>query len=115
MEDREWATSEARDLADAAHRRMNEARRETKDHAAEAKESVRGAVRQTKEYVENVRDHVEDAVQQARAKMTQYREGGVDKMKHDVVGYTRERPLTTLLIVAGAGLVLGWLSAAGRR
>ena len=32
-----------------------------------------------------------------------------------MTGYTREQPMTALLIAAGAGLVLGWLSAAGRR
>jgi ElaB/YqjD/DUF883 family membrane-anchored ribosome-binding protein len=72
-------------------------------------------VQQTKDYVENAREYVGDAIQQARDKMAEYREGGVEKMRYDVVGYTREQPMTALLIAAGAGLVLGWLSAAGRR
>lgn len=100
----EWVRSEARDLADAARQRMHRVR----EHAGEAKEYLQGAVQQTKEYVEGT-------VQQARGKMTEYREGGIEKVRHDVTGYTRAQPMTALLIAAGAGLVLGWLSAAGRR
>jgi ElaB/YqjD/DUF883 family membrane-anchored ribosome-binding protein len=111
----EWPRSGARDLGDTARERMHEAKQETKDYAAEAKEYVEGAVQQTKEYVEGAREYVGDAVQQARDKMSEYREGGMEKVRHDVVGYTREQPMTALLIAAGAGLVLGWLSAASRR
>jgi len=111
----EWTRSETRDLADAARHRMYEAKRDAKDYAADAREYVQGAVHQTREYVENAREYVGDAVQQARDKMTEYREGGVEKMRHDLIGYTREQPMAALLIAAGAGLLLGWLSAAGRR
>ena len=111
----EWTKSGARDLGDTARERMHEAKQETKDYATEAKEYVQGAVEQTKEYVEGAREYVGDAVQQARDKMSEYREGGMEKVRHDVVGYTRAQPMTALLIAAGAGLVLGWLSAASRR
>lgn len=111
----EWAKSEVRDLADAARQRVEETRREAKDYASEARDYVQGAVTQTKEYVEGARGYVEDAVQQARDKMTEYREGGMEKVRRDVVGYTRDQPMAALLIAAGAGLVLGWLSAVGRR
>jgi ElaB/YqjD/DUF883 family membrane-anchored ribosome-binding protein len=102
-------------MADAARQRIYDVKREAKHYAAEAKEYVQGAVQQTKEYAEGAREYVGDAVQQARDTMNEYREGGMEKMRHDVVGYTREQPMTALLIAAGAGLVLGWLSAAGRR
>ena len=111
----DWAKSEVRDLADATRQRFDEAKHDAKDYAAEAKEYVQGAVQQTREYVEGAREYVEGAVQQARDKMTEYGKGGFEKMKHDVAGYTREQPMTALLIAAGAGLVLGWLSVAGRR
>ena len=111
----EWARSEARDLADTARQRMDEVKTTTKDYTSEAKEYVHGAVQQTKEYVEGARDYVGGAMQQARDKMSAYREGGVEKVKHDLVSYTREQPMTALLIAAGAGLLLGWLSAVGRR
>jgi ElaB/YqjD/DUF883 family membrane-anchored ribosome-binding protein len=111
----DWAGSEARDIADAARQRAHEATEGAKDYAAEAKEYVQGAVRQTKEYVAGAKEYVEDTVQQARDKMSEYSDGGIEKVKRDVAGYTREQPMTALLIAAGAGLVLGWLSAAGRR
>jgi ElaB/YqjD/DUF883 family membrane-anchored ribosome-binding protein len=111
----EWSKSEARDLADAARQRVQDTRRDAKDYTNEAREYVQGAMQQTREYVEGARGYVEDAVQQARDKMTEYREGGMEKVRRDVVGYTREQPMAALLIAAGAGLVLGWLSAAGRR
>jgi ElaB/YqjD/DUF883 family membrane-anchored ribosome-binding protein len=106
-----WAQSEARDVADAARQRGQEA----KHYAAEAREYAQGAVEQTREYVQGAKDYVEDAVNQARDKMTEYRDGGFEKIKHDLAGYTREQPMTALVIAAGAGLVLGWLSAIGRR
>jgi ElaB/YqjD/DUF883 family membrane-anchored ribosome-binding protein len=104
-----------RDLADTARQRVHGAKGEAKEYVAEAKEYVQGAVQQTKEYVEEAREYIGDAVQQARDKVSEYRDGGVERMRHDVVGYTREQPMTALLIAAGAGLVVGWLSALGRR
>jgi ElaB/YqjD/DUF883 family membrane-anchored ribosome-binding protein len=103
------------DLADSARQSAQQAKGEAKNYAAEAREYVQSAVDQTKDYVDGAREYIGDAVQQARDKMTEYREGGVEKMRHDLAGYTREQPMTALLIAAGAGLVLGWLSAAGRR
>jgi len=111
----EWARSEPRDLTDAARQRMDEAKGQAKDYAAEAKTYVQGAVEQTKDYVEGAREYIGDTVQQARDKMTEYRDGGIAKVRHDVMGYTREQPMTALCIAAGAGLVLGWLSGASRR
>ena len=111
----EWARSEAHDFADAARQGVHEAKHEVKNYTVEAKEYIQGAVHQTRQYVEGAREYVEGAVHQARDKMTEYRNGGFEKMKHDVAGYTREQPMTALLIAAGAGVMLGWLSAAGRR
>lgn len=110
-----WAQSEARDIADAARQRGQEVKQEAKHYAAEAREYAQDAVEQTREYVQGAKDYVEGAVQQARDKVTEYRDGGFEKMKHDLAGYTREQPMTALLIATGAGLVLGWLSAIGRR
>lgn len=106
-----WVESEARDLADAARQRGKDGRH----YAAEAKEYAQDAVDQTREYVQGARGYVEGAVQQARDKVTEYRAGGFEKVTHDVAVYTREQPMTALLIATGAGLVLGWLSAIGRR
>jgi ElaB/YqjD/DUF883 family membrane-anchored ribosome-binding protein len=65
--------------------------------------------------VQQTREYVEGAMQHTRDKMTEYRQGGMDRVQRDLASYTREQPVTALLIAAGAGLVLGWLSAASRR
>lgn len=111
----EWARSEARDVADAARQRVEESRHEVKDYTAGAKEYVQDTIQQTKGYVDGAREYLGDAVEQARDKVAEYRDGGMEKVRHDVVGYTRQQPVTALLIAAGAGLMVGWLSAAGRR
>jgi ElaB/YqjD/DUF883 family membrane-anchored ribosome-binding protein len=82
---------------------------------SEAQGYVPAAVQQTREAVQQTREYVEDTVQQARDKITEYREGGLEKVKRDVTGYAREEPMTALLLAASVGLVLGWLTAAGRR
>lgn len=111
----EWAKSEARDVADATRERAQESGRELKNYAAEAKAYVQDTIQQTKGYVDGAREYLGDAVEQARDKVAEYRDGGMEKVRHDVVGYTRQQPVTALIIAAGAGLVFGWLSAAGRR
>lgn len=50
-----------------------------------------------------------------RRLIEEYREAGIEKMAHDALGYARGRPVTAMLIAAGAGLALGWLSTAVRR
>jgi len=109
----DWAQSEARDISDAARRRAQETGREIHEYATEAKEYVQDTIQQTKAYVDGAREYLGDAVQQARDKVAEYRDGGMEKMRHDVVGYTREQPMLALVIAAGVGLMLGWLSAAG--
>jgi ElaB/YqjD/DUF883 family membrane-anchored ribosome-binding protein len=93
-----WVTSEARDLADAARRQLDDAKHD-------AKEYVQGAIQHTREYAEGAlrRAHAGCDTRQLR------------KVKHDLTGYAREQPMKALLIAVGAGLVLGWLSATGRR
>ena len=90
-----WVTSEARDLADAARRQLDDAKHD-------AKEYVQGAIQQTREYAEGALRRAHDTRQ-------------LRKVKHDLTGYAREQPMKALLIAVGAGLVLGWLSAAARR
>src|SRR5262245_46085796 len=103
-----WTGSETSELGQATRQHIDAAKQGAKDYASEAKDYIQGAVHQT-------RAHVEGTVQQARDKVTEYRDGGFEKMKDDVAWYTREQPMTALLIAAGAGLVVGWLSAASRR
>jgi ElaB/YqjD/DUF883 family membrane-anchored ribosome-binding protein len=104
----DWAASGARNVADVTRQRLDETKDTAKDYASAAKEYVQDAIQQT-------REHIEDTVQQAGDKMTDYCEGRLEKVKQDLAAYTREQPMTALLIAAGAGLVLGWMSAAARR
>src|SRR5262245_16617941 len=104
----DWTKSRMRGVADATRQRFDEAKQGAKDYASEAKEYVQGSIQQTREYVEGTVQHAHD-------KMTEYREGGMESVKQDLTSYTREQPMTALLIAAGAGMIIGWLSTAGRR
>ena len=97
-----------RDRQRSGDQRYDEPKQAARTYGSEAQEHVQGAVQQTREYVE-------DTVQQARDKMAEYREGGVERVKQDMVHYTRQEPMIALLIAAVAGLLLGWLTAVGRR
>jgi hypothetical protein len=66
---RDWTKPERGDITD---------RGQARNYGSEAQEYVQGAVQQTREYVE-------DTVQQARDKMTEYRAGGVERVKQDMV------------------------------
>jgi ElaB/YqjD/DUF883 family membrane-anchored ribosome-binding protein len=101
-----WVTSEARDLADAARRQqLDDPKPDATDYAAQAKEYVQGAIPHTREYAEGT-------LRRAHAGCDTHK---LRKVKHDMTGYAREQPMNALLIAVGAGLVLGWLSATGRR
>ena len=85
----------------------------------------RGGARQTssiergfgeaREGLEHASEYITDAVAKTQETVTRYRDGGMDLVKKDVVEYTREQPVTALLIATGAGLLLGMLMAVGRR
>jgi ElaB/YqjD/DUF883 family membrane-anchored ribosome-binding protein len=104
----DWGKSEGRDIADRSRQRDEEAKQGAKNYASESQEYVQGALQRTQEYVE-------DTVQKARDKMTEYREAGLERVKHDMAEYTRQEPMIALMIAAGAGLLLGLLASAGRR
>jgi ElaB/YqjD/DUF883 family membrane-anchored ribosome-binding protein len=104
----DWAKSEGRDITDRGRQRYDEGKQGAKNYASEAQEYAQGAVKRTQEYVGNT-------VQQARDKITEYREGGLERVTHDMAEYTRQAPMTALMIAAGAGLLLGLLTAASRR
>jgi len=93
----EWATSQARGIAETA-----------REGVEQAAGYVHGAMEQTRSYVQG-------AVDQTREKVAEYRDRGFEKVKDDVVTYTRQQPVTALLIAVGAGLMLGWLTSVGRK
>jgi ElaB/YqjD/DUF883 family membrane-anchored ribosome-binding protein len=81
----------------------------------QARERMRGGMQQVRQGAEQAAHYVQDAVEQARDKFAEYRDAGVDRLRADVMDYTRQQPGTALLIAAAAGLMVGWLTAAGRR
>jgi ElaB/YqjD/DUF883 family membrane-anchored ribosome-binding protein len=48
-------------------------------------------------------------------KVTAYRDGAIEQVSQDIVGYTQSQPMTALLIATGVGLVVGMLLNLGRR
>lgn len=65
--------------------------------------------------LERVRGGVRDAVDKSRVKIAAYRQGGIEQLSEDIVESTRNRPLTTLLLATGIGLVAGIWLGSGRK
>jgi ElaB/YqjD/DUF883 family membrane-anchored ribosome-binding protein len=64
----------------------------------------------------SVKTNVEQAGTYVKEKMmTVYSDGGIEQVSQDIAEYTREQPLTALLIASGVGLVVGVLLTLGRR
>jgi ElaB/YqjD/DUF883 family membrane-anchored ribosome-binding protein len=101
----------SRTVEESARSMGEEASRVTDIAAARAKGIINTARNQATEAAE----YVQGAMQQTREKVAEYREGGFDKIRDDAVAYTRRDPVSALLIAAGVGLVIGWLTALGRR
>jgi ElaB/YqjD/DUF883 family membrane-anchored ribosome-binding protein len=92
-----------------------EPRDSSRGNLEKASDYAQSAIDQTRETVSQATGYVQDAVGQARAKVAEYRHAGLDRVKGDVVDYTRQQPVTALLIAAGAGLVLGMITSIARR
>ena len=82
------------------------------EQARDVVQGAREGLGQAGEYLNETMDKTLDKTQQV---VNRYKDGGVDQMKQDVVEYTRQQPMTALLIASAAGLLLGMLMAAGRR
>ena len=78
------------------------------DQAREVAQSARHGLEQAGEYLN-------ETVSKTQEMVTRYTDGGVDRVKEDVVEYTRKQPMTALLIATGAGLLLGMLMSVGSR
>jgi ElaB/YqjD/DUF883 family membrane-anchored ribosome-binding protein len=85
-----------------------QAERSMTDQARDVAHSARQGLEQAGEYLNETVSKTQDMV-------ARYTDGGVDRVKEDVVEYTRKQPMTALLIATGAGLVLGMLMAVGGR
>lgn len=71
---------------------------------------ARGLMETAQEGLDQAGSYVQDVMDKTREKVGEYREAGVEKIKNDVIKYTREQPVTALLVAAGAGLLLGMLT-----
>ena len=77
----------------------------------QARDMVQGA----RQGLEQAGEYINDTMDRTQQVVNRYKDGGVDQVKQDVVDYTRQQPMTALLIAAAAGLMLGMVMAAGRR
>lgn len=75
----------------------------------------RQIVESAREGAQQAAEYVQGAVEQTRETLNRYREGGFERVREDTLSYTRQQPMSALLIAAGVGLVIGWLTALGRR
>ncbi len=73
------------------------------------------AAKSAREGIENAGEYINQTVSRTQDAVNRYREGGVDRMKEDVVGYTREQPMMALVVASAVGVFLGMLMAMGRR
>ena len=78
-------------------------------------DQARGVVQSAREGLGQAGEYLNDTVQKTQQAVSRYRDGGVDQVKQDVVDYTRQQPMTALMIATGAGLLLGMLMAVGRK
>ena len=98
-------------VGEQAGRITEEAGRVTDLAAARA----RGFVSSAKEQAEQAAGYVQEAVQHTREKVAEYSEGGFERLRDDVMSYTRQQPGRALMVAAGVGLIIGWLTSLGRR
>jgi ElaB/YqjD/DUF883 family membrane-anchored ribosome-binding protein len=63
-----------------------------------------------------LKTNVEQAGAYVKEKMrTVYSDGGIEQVSQDIAKYTRDQPLTVLLVASGVGLIVGVLLTLGRR
>jgi len=72
--------------------------------------TAQGLTEKAREGVEQASEYMRTAMDRTREKVAEYREAGAEQVKRDLINYTREQPITALLIAAGAGLLIGWLT-----
>jgi len=68
-----------------------------------------------REGLDSVGNYVSDTVDSAQRRIVEFRDHGFDRVRDDVVKYTKEQPTNALLVAAGLGLLLGIFSGLRRR
>ena len=79
-----------------------------------ASSHLRSAAQSAREGMEHAGEYINETMAKTQEAVNRYREGGVEQVKQDVVGYTREQPMTALIVASAVGVVLGMLMAMGR-
>jgi ElaB/YqjD/DUF883 family membrane-anchored ribosome-binding protein len=94
--------------------RVNEANEASEKHASG---SFAGSetLKSVREGLDAVGNYVSDTVETAQRRMVEFRDHGFDRVKDDVVKYTKEQPTNALLVAAGLGLLLGIFAGLRRR
>ncbi len=75
---------------------------------------LRSAAKTAREGMEQAGEYINETMAKTQEAVNRYREGGVEQVKQDVVGYTREQPMTALIVASAVGIVVGMLMAMGR-
>ena len=73
------------------------------------------AIRSVRDGLGALGNQVRCATETVQRRMAEFQEHGFDRIKDDVVKYTREQPTNALLVAAGLGVLLGILSGLRRR
>ena len=79
-----------------------------------AAERIAGAAEATGQKLDAAVDYVENAKQSAQQTLDQVRREGWKGMKGKIFEFTRNEPLSALVIAAGAGVFFGWLTTRTR-
>jgi len=73
------------------------------------------AFRSVREGIHSATNYVSNTAKAAQRRITELRDGGFEKVKADVLSYTREQPINALLVAAGVGVLLGIIFGLRRR
>ena len=95
-------------------RSFNETSTATEGHAS-GDFPGRETLKTVREGLDAVGSYVSDTMETAQRRMVEFRDHGFDRVKDDVVKYTKEQPTNALLVAAGLGLLLGIFSGLRRR
>ena len=82
--------------------------------ASQLRSAANTAANTAREGLEQAGEYINDTMARTQEAVHRYRQGGVEQVKQDVVGYTRDQPMTALMVASAVGVVLGMLMAMGR-
>jgi len=98
-------------MREMEQQRMNESARQTADSHCLGSDKLKSMA----DGLNAVGTYVSDTVETVQLRMAEFRDHGFDRMKDDVVAYTKKQPTNALLVAAGLGVLLGIFSGLRRR